>query len=158
MQDARAGSFRVILPELPTTMTASRLVRCALALSLLVSLPAVGRAVDLSGCWSGTWQSCTTGHKGPLFAEFVPCGPAQYEVHFRGRFLKIMPFKYSVVMAAEERDGVVYLSGSKYLGRMVGTFSFSAAATETCFNANYSSCKGDTGKFQLSRCSYGCGK
>jgi hypothetical protein len=125
--------------------------------ALLLALPAACRAVDLSGCWSGTWESCSTGHKGPLSAEFVACGANQYEVYFRGRFLKLVPFKYSMTMVAEERDGVVYLSGSKYLGRMFGTFSFSAAATDTCFNANFSSCE-DSGVFKLSRCSYGCGK
>jgi hypothetical protein len=36
---------------------------------------------------------------------------------------------------------------------MFGTFSFSAAATDTDFNANYSSCK-DHGCFVMSRCSY----
>jgi hypothetical protein len=92
-----------------------------------------------------------------LHATFYKIDDSRYHVHFRGRFFKIMPFQYSVTMTAEERDGVVYLSGSKYLGRMVGTFSFNAAATDTCFSANYSSCK-DNGKFTLSRCSYGCGK
>jgi hypothetical protein len=120
------------------------------ALVLLFFLTAASQAADLSGCWSGTWESCTTPHKGPLFAEFVPCGPHQYDVHFRGRFFKLLPFKYSVTMTAEERDGVVYLSGSQYLGRMFGTFSFNAAATDTCFNANYNSCK-DHGRFQMSR-------
>jgi hypothetical protein len=122
-----------------------------LAIALVLVFPAVTRAVDLTGCWSGSWESCTTGHKGPLWAEFVPCGGNQYDVHFRGRFMKIMPFKYSVTMVAEQRDGVVYLSGSQYLGRMFGTFTFNAAATETCFNANYNSCK-DHGQFKLSRC------
>jgi len=138
-------------------MLSARFIRFIFAVSLLLALPAVSLAVDLSGCWSGSWESCVTPHKGPLWAEFVPCGGNQYEVHFRGRFFKIMPFQYSVTMVAEERDGVVYLSGSKYLGRMVGTFSFNAAATDKCFNANYSSCK-DSGQFKLSRCSYGCGK
>ena len=134
-----------------------RYVRYLLTIAVLLALPAACQAVDLSGCWRGSWESCVTPHKGPLWAEFVPCGGNQYEVHFRGRFFKIMPFQYSVTMAAEERDGVVYLSGSKYLGRMVGTFSFNAAATDTCFDANYSSCKAH-GKFTLSRCSYDCGK
>jgi hypothetical protein len=71
-------------------------------------------------------------------------------VHFGGRFLGIVPFKYSVTMAAEERDGVVHLSGSQYLGRMFGTFSFTATATESCFTADYSSCE-DHGRFELSR-------
>ena len=120
------------------------------ALAFVIVLPAAARAVDLSGCWSGSWESCSTGHQGPLFAEFVPCGDSQYEVHFRGRFFKLVPFKYSVTMTAQEQDGVVHLSGSQYLGRLFGTFSFTATASETCFNARYESCK-DQGQFELSR-------
>jgi len=74
----------------------------------------------------------------------------RYEVFFSGRFFKVMPFRYSVVMTASEQNGVVQLSGSKYLGRLAGTFSFNAAATDCQFNANYSSCK-DNGKFTLCR-------
>lgn len=125
----------------------------ALSISLLLVAPAVCQAVDLSGCWSGTWESCVTPHRGPLHAEFVRLDANRYEVFFNGRFFKVMPFRYSVVMTASEQDGVVQLSGSKYLGRMVGTFSFNAAATDRQFNANYSSCK-DNGKFTLCRCSY----
>lgn len=120
------------------------------ALALVAVLPAAARAVDLSGCWCGSWESCSTGHQGPLFAEFVPCGDSQYEVHFRGRFFKLVPFKYSVTMTAQEQDGVVHLSGSQYLGRLFGTFSFTATASETCFSASYESCK-DHGQFELSR-------
>lgn len=110
-------------------------------------------ATDLSGCWSGTWQSCVSGHKGPLHAQFVRIDENHYEVFFNGRFFKIFPFKYSVVMTAVEKDGVVYLSGSKYLGKMFGTFSFSAAANDCHFNASYTSCK-DNGEFKLTRCTH----
>lgn len=108
-------------------------------------------AVDLSGCWSGTWQSCRTPHHGPLHAQFVRLDESHYEVFFRGRFFKIFPFKYSVVMSATESDGVVHLSGSKFLGRLFGTFSFAATATDCHFHANYDSCK-DNGLFELTRC------
>ena len=124
-----------------------------LVVGLVWSLPVVCHAIDLSGCWSGTWQSCVTPHKGPLNAEFVRLNANQYEVFFRGRFFKIIPFRYSVVMTASEQNGVVYLSGSKYLGRMAGTFSFNAAATDCSFNANYTSCK-DNGCFVMTRCTY----
>jgi hypothetical protein len=125
----------------------------ALSIGLLLLTPAACQAVDLSGCWSGTWQSCVTPHRGPLHAEFVQLDANRYEVFFRGRFFKLLPFKYSVVMTATEQEGVVYLSGSKYLGRAFGTFSFNAAATDGSFNANYSSCK-DNGTFNLCRTSY----
>jgi hypothetical protein len=124
-----------------------------LAALALFFLPSVSHAIDLSGCWSGTWGSSCTRHHGPLNAEFVRLSENQYEVFFNGRFFVIMPFKYSVVMTATEQNDVVYLTGSKYLGRMFGTFSFSAAATDCQFNANYSSCK-DSGQFNLTRCTY----
>lgn len=109
-------------------------------------------AVDLSGCWSGSWQSCTTGHKGPLKASFVRCNEKQYDVTFSGRFFKLFPFKYSVTLDVVEEDGDnVKLSGSSYLGRMFGTFTYSASASSADFRADYSSCK-DQGYFQLSRC------
>ena len=128
------------------------LAHLALVSFLLSSAPLAAQAADLSGCWSGTWQSCTTRHHGPLNAEFVRLNDSQYEVFFKGRFFVVMPFRYSVVMTASEQNGVVYLSGSQYLGRMFGTFSFNASATDCQFTANYSSCK-DSGVFSLSRCS-----
>jgi hypothetical protein len=118
---------------------------------VLLCLATDTRAADLSGCWSGTWESCQTGHRGPLHAQFVRLDEQHYEVYFRGRFFKLVPFRYSTVMQAVEQDGVVHLSGSKYLGRLAGTFSFRAAATDCHFSAEYSSCD-DSGQFKLSRC------
>jgi hypothetical protein len=111
-------------------------------------------AADLSGCWSGRWQSCVTPHNGPLNAQFVRLDESHYEVFFNGRFFKLLPFRYSVVMAAVEQDGVVTLTGSQFLGRMFGTFTFQATASDCQFNATYSSCK-DHGLFHLTRCSSG---
>ncbi|MGI8977875.1 MAG: hypothetical protein ACR2FY_01475 [Pirellulaceae bacterium] len=137
---------------LPSSLLKSARV-VALALVSLLALGNVCRATDLSGHWSGTWASGNTRHHGPLQAEFVRLNDSEYEVFFRGKFFAVLPFRYSVVMTASEQDGVVTMSGSKYLGRMFGTFQFSAAATDTNFNANYSSCK-DQGCFEMTRCSY----
>lgn len=121
-----------------------------LAISLAAATPA--KAVDLSGCWSGTWQSCTCRHHGPLHATFTKCNEKQYFVSFSGRFFKIMPFHYSVTLDIVEDDGeTVKLSGSSYLGRMMGTFTYSAAATACTFNSTYSSCK-DWGYFNMTKC------
>jgi hypothetical protein len=130
-----------------------KLSRCIpfLALALLLAAPTASWAIDLSGTWSGSWGSNQTRHKGVLHAEFVRIGQSQYEVFFRGRFFKILPFKYSVVMTAVEQDGMVQLSGSQHLGRMFGTFTFAAAANDCQFNANYYSCK-DDGYFAMTRC------
>jgi hypothetical protein len=122
------------------------------ALALAVSAAPAGlQAADLSGCWAGTWQSCTTGHSGPLRAEFTRCDDDSYRVKFTGRFFKIVPFKYTVTLdvISEDAEGVV-LAGSSYLGRMFGTFTYRATADDCRFTANYSS-KKDSGTFRLTR-------
>jgi hypothetical protein len=111
------------------------------------------KAADLSGHWSGTWQSGSTRHRGMLAADFVRLDANRYQVNFSGRFLRFVPFRYSIVMTAVENGGVVTLSGSKYLGRLFGTFSFAATVTDCRFDAAYSSCK-DHGNFRMTRCSY----
>lgn len=114
-------------------------------------LSAVAPAADLSGKWSGSWESCVTGHHGPLHATFCKIDDSSYQVHFRGRFFKIMPFHYSVVLNAVDEGDNVRLSGDSYLGRLVGWFHYDAVADGTSFTAGYSSCK-DNGHFYLTRC------
>lgn len=122
---------------------------CLLTMSLLLTNSA--SAVDLSGCWSGTWESCTCRHHGPLNATFTKCGDSQYLVAFRGRFFKIMPFHYTVTLNVIEDGDTVKLAGSSYLGRIMGTFTYNATANATSFNSQYTSCK-DWGYFRLTRC------
>jgi hypothetical protein len=127
------------------------LARTTTAVLLALAMATIGasaQADDLSGCWAGHWQSCRTGHRGPLQAQFVRLAPDTYEVHFAGRFFKVIPFRYSIVMTAIEQDGVVHLSGSQNLGRLFGTFSFSAVAASDSFDAHYRSTK-DNGRFVL---------
>lgn len=132
---------------------ARHLFAASLAIALAVGSTAAGRldAADLSGCWAGSWQSCTTGHKGPLRAEFTRCGADAYRVTFSGRFFKIIPFTYTVTLdvVSEDAAGVV-LAGRSYLGRMFGTFSYRATADDCRFTADYSS-KKDSGVFRLTR-------
>jgi hypothetical protein len=115
-------------------------------------LAAPAQATDLSGGWSGTWQSTGTGHKGPLNATFCQLNASQYQVNFSGRFFKLFPFHYSVVLNVVSDDGqTVYLQGSSYLGKMFGTFYYNATVTNGCFNASYTSCK-DNGWFRMTKC------
>ncbi len=116
--------------------------------------PAKAAAADLSGSWSGGWGSCKTPHKGPLHGTFCKISPTQYQVNFKGRFFKIFPFRYSVVLNVVSDNGhTVHLQGSSYLGRMFGTFYYRATVVGNTFNASYSSCK-DNGWFKMTRC--GC--
>lgn len=111
---------------------------------------------DLSGSWSGDWRSCTSGHKGPLSAQFCKVDPCHYEVRFKGRFFKVIPFRYAVTLeVVEETPERVVLAGSQDLGRLFGTFTYSATVTGNCFVATYTSCK-DQGEFRMSRCTAPC--
>lgn len=122
-----------------------------LAMLLVMISVATASAGDLSGCWSGGWCSTKTGHKGPLQAQFVRQSDDSYVVHFSGKFFKIMPFKYTVVLNVVEEGDTVTLRGDSYLGRIFGWFHYEASATQSEFVANYSSCK-DCGQFRLCRC------
>ena len=134
----------------------ARLLSLALSTVLLVSMAQVSAATDLSGSWSGQWYSCSSRHHGPLKANFCKVDDSSYQVSFKGRFFKIVPFRYSVTLNVVSDDGgTVKLAGSNYLGRMFGTFTYQATSTETKFKANYFSCK-DNGRFELCRCSAPC--
>lgn len=129
--------------------------RTLIAATLLVGSLAFAtgaEATDLSGCWAGSWNSCSTGHKGPLKASFCKISDSAYQVNFKGRFFKVFPFRYSVVLNVVYDDGqTLKLQGSSYLGRMFGTFYYNATVTDGCFNASYSSCK-DNGWFRMTKC------
>lgn len=109
------------------------------------------QAPEPTGCWSGEWNSCKTGHHGALKATIVPCGDGTYRAEFRGRFFKVFPFRYSVTLhTVAVEDGAVHLAGSQNLGRLFGTFHFTAVVTDCRFEAKYSSCK-DSGTFSMCR-------
>jgi hypothetical protein len=119
---------------------------------LASSTPA--RAADLSGYWEGRWHSCQTGHNGVLRATFCPIDAYTYRVDFSGRFFKVFPFRYSVVLNVVEQQGdFARLQGSSYLGRMFGMFYYNATVSRGQFNAVYWSAK-DSGVFRMTRCSY----
>jgi hypothetical protein len=115
--------------------------------------PAAASApLDLSGCWSGTWLSHRDGHDGPITAHFTKRDDEHYCVHFRGKFWKCFPFKYTVVLTVTERtEDAVKLAGSSNLGLLFGTFWYEATATDTEFVAHYCS-KHDRGVFTMCRC------
>jgi len=105
---------------------------------------------DLTGTWSGKWESCTTGHCGPLHARFCQIDDCHYRVTFHGRFAKVIPFRYSVVLnIVETKPERVILAGESRL-LFFGTFTYHAEATACEFTAHYDSCK-DQGTFTLCR-------
>ena len=122
-----------------------------LALSILLAVTAPAAAVDLTGSWTGSWESTSTGHAGPLRATFRPCGEDRWAVDFSGRFFKLFPFRYSVnLRVVEDAGDRVTLAGTSWLGRLFGTFCYRADATACRFEAHYTS-KKDTGVFRLER-------
>ncbi|SFI55506.1 hypothetical protein [Planctomicrobium piriforme] len=105
----------------------------------------------LNGDWTGNWTSCTNGHSGPLKASFCQVDACHYEVRFQGRFCKVIPFHYRALLTVTGvSDGQIFLSASKRLGPLLGTFTITARATSTQFIAGYSS-KDDQGQFTLTR-------
>jgi hypothetical protein len=72
-------------------MAASRTPLIAVVLATLLATASSLNAAEppagpvLCGMWSGYWQSCTTGHRGPLHASFTPTDGSHYRVVFTGR-------------------------------------------------------------------------
>jgi len=122
-----------------------------MTLFLALALLSQADATDLSGSWTGRWNSFNTGHNGPLRCTFTKLDETSYLANFSGRFFKIIPFRYSVTLYVEQDADVVTLSGQNYLGRRYGTFYYTAEADETSFTASYDSSK-DCGQFVLTRC------
>ncbi len=121
-----------------------------LALVLVIGLISNAEATDLSGQWAGRWNSFNTTHNGPLRCTLTKLDETRYQADFRGRFCKLIPFRYSVVLHVVEEADVVTLSGQKYLGRRYGTFYYRAEVDETSFTASYTSCE-DRGQFVMTR-------
>ena len=117
---------------------------------LLVAGNVRAQQPDLSGKWSGRWMSDKNGHSGPLHARIRPIDADTYRVAYRGRFWGVFPFYYRTTMSVSGvGDGVVALTASQSLGPF-GTFTTTAVATSTYFDATFSSRK-DSGRFVMSR-------
>ena len=107
-------------------------------------------APDLSGKWSGCWESGKNGHQGPLHATFRKIDDCHYRVHFHGRFWGVVPFAYGITLTVMGQDGDrVLLSGCKNIPGF-GAFECSAWGTSCEFTATFTS-KNDHGEFKLTR-------
>ena len=127
----------------------TRSLMLAIVLTLIAASGA--QATDLSGHWKGRWESFTTGHNGPLRCTLTRIDATRYQADFSGRFFKLIPFRYSVVLYVQYEGEVVTLSGQNYLGRRFGTFHYWAEANRCSFVSSYNSCR-DRGQFVLERC------
>lgn len=131
------------------------IIKALLGIGLLASVAFAQEAKkvaapELSGSWSGTWQSDSSGHHGPMKAHFQPTGDAAYQVTFTGRFFKVFPFRYSTTLQVTGTEGdKVILEGSQRLIGF-GTFHYHAKADAHSFPATYSA-RRDQGQFNLDR-------
>jgi hypothetical protein len=127
-----------------------RFLLAAVIAHFALAAAASAQPPDLSGRWSGYWVSDKTGHTGPLHGRFRQVDASTYRVAYHGRFAKILPFWYRTTMhVAGTGDDVVVLTASQRLGPF-GTFSTTATATGTNFDATYSS-RSDSGRFTMTR-------
>jgi len=106
---------------------------------------------SLNGSWTGSWNSRTTGHQGPLSASIRPAADGTYQANFQGKFFKVIPFRYQMqLQVVASGDGFVELAGSKKLGPLMGYYSYRAVVQGDSFQATYST-KRDRGTFQMRR-------
>jgi hypothetical protein len=109
-------------------------------------------AADLTGNWSGHWSDTKSGHTGPLRAVFRPCDEDHYRVTFSGRFFKVFPFRYTVILSVADREADrIFLTGEQNLGPLFGTFTYTSEADADRFAAHFCS-RRYQGDFFLRRC------
>jgi hypothetical protein len=107
---------------------------------------------DLTGEWSGYWESDVNGHTGPIRARVERLDACHYRVVFCGRFWRVCPFRYTTTLRITGYGpGYVCLGGSHRLGPVFGTFSYNARATQTHFVSRYCA-EDDHGTFVMTRC------
>ncbi|MCE9566773.1 MAG: hypothetical protein K8U57_32610 [Planctomycetes bacterium] len=126
--------------------------RLLLAMFATVAFAGITQAQQspLAGRWDGYWISDKNGHTGPLHGRFRQIDSNTYRVAFHGRFAKIIPFWYTTKLHVEGAgDGVVLLGASQNLP-LLGEYRTTATATDTSFNATFTSRK-DSGRFVLNR-------
>jgi hypothetical protein len=128
------------------------MLRMAFVLGIaLVPSFATAQEPDLTGRWSGYWQSDKNGHTGPLNARFTAKPDGSYRVVFTGRFAKIIPFIYATTFQASSAGpDMLNMSASQNLGPGLGTFDTNGYATSSNFDARFSA-RGDSGRFVMSR-------
>lgn len=101
--------------------------------------------------YQGNWSSNTNGHQGRLAARVSQQNASTYRVRYRGTFLGVVPFTYSVPMTVTGQypDGSTALYGESRLP-LFGQFSSHARMNGQNFSATYSS-RRDQGQFNMQR-------
>jgi len=129
-----------------------------MAMILVVSLAGVAEtSVAGSPIWGqsqvfkGTWNSQSTGHRGPMRARLTPRSDGGYDARFSGRFALIIPFTYRVQLMPAGNDGWnQQLTASKRLGPVLGSYQMSANLAPGQLVGGFQAA-GDTGTVSLRR-------
>ena len=107
-------------------------------------------ADELAGSWRCGWQSCNTGHRGRLNAQFCRIDQTHVRATFKGTFAKVIPLRYRPVQdIVHEQPGLIILQGSKKIP-FGGNFQYNATVSNGQFNATYRS-RRDHGSWQMQR-------
>lgn len=112
---------------------------------------------ELAGCWEGTWQSDSNGHRGELRAIITKQGDGYYNAHFHATYLAVVPFEFELPLLVTD-DGRTYaLEGEADLGWLAGgLYHYGGTATANEFLANYNAENNDHGTFTMQKV-YACG-
>ena len=104
----------------------------------------------LTGRWTGSWHSETTGHHGPIRAKIRMDDDGNMVVRFHGRYAKIFPFWYRTTLEqSNQGDGIHYVAQHD-LGKRWGMFTLDAYLEGETLKAQYQS-QDDIGGFVLTR-------
>ena len=105
---------------------------------------------EMSGRWTGSWHSETTGHHGPIKAKIRIDEEGNMVALFRGRYAKFLPFWYRTTLELSvQEDGMHYVTQHD-LGKRWGIFTLDAYWEGDTLKAHYKS-PDDTGGFVLTR-------
>ncbi len=106
---------------------------------------------EMQGRWQGEWQSEATGHHGRLRCLVTRTTNDLYQARFHAKYQKILSFKYTVSLKAEQVGGLFNFTGHEDLGWLAGgVYHYEGHADATNFFSKYSS-KYDHGTFQMTR-------
>jgi hypothetical protein len=125
--------------------------------TFLISLSAALLAISTAhadgpeGRWpSGSWFDNNSGHQGPLRGNFRPTNDGNYRAVFKGRFAKVVPFRFATTLHVVGQEGdTTYFAGESKLP-LFGRFTYSGTADACHFNMQYDSRRWQ-GDFNLER-------
>lgn len=123
-----------------------------------VAVYQAGGVAAPEGPWEGEWLTTNNGHRGRLRAIVTkaPEQPGEYDFHYHATWAEALAGDYRVRFPVTRRGGRWQVDGPHSMGPF-GTFRHRATITADCFEAVYSSDRGDVGSFRMGRPAAGGG-